>query len=83
MTTLPMFRTVALAAALTAASLAAVSSASAAPVKTGYARSGNLDLYYEVHGSGGRPLVVLQGSFCTVEMCASARCCRPWLPGAR
>ena len=69
MTTLPMFRIFALAAALTAASLAAVSTASAAPVKTGYARSGNLDLYYEVHGSGGRPLVVLQGSFCTVEIC--------------
>ncbi len=69
MTTLPMFRTVALAATLTAATLAAVSTASAAPVKTGYARSGNLDLYYEVHGSGGRPLVVLQGSFCTVEVC--------------
>jgi pimeloyl-ACP methyl ester carboxylesterase len=69
MTTLPMFRTFAFAAALTAATLAAVSNASAAPVKTGYARSGNLDLYYEVHGSGGRPLVVLQGSFCTVEVC--------------
>jgi pimeloyl-ACP methyl ester carboxylesterase len=64
-----MFRTFAFAAALTAATLAAVSNASAAPVKTGYARSGNLDLYYEVHGSGGRPLVVLQGSFCTVEVC--------------
>ena len=32
-------------------------------------RSGDLDLYYEVHGSGGTPLVVLQGSFCTVEIC--------------
>ena len=69
MTTLPMFRTFALAATLTAATTAAVSTATAAPVKTGYARSGNLDLYYEVHGSGGRPLVVLQGSFCTVEVC--------------
>ena len=45
------------------------STASAAPVKTGYARSGDLDLYYEVHGSGGTPLVVLQGSFCTIEVC--------------
>jgi pimeloyl-ACP methyl ester carboxylesterase len=49
--------------------LVTVSTASAAPVKTGYARSGTLDLYYEVHGSGGTPLVVLQGSFCTVEIC--------------
>jgi pimeloyl-ACP methyl ester carboxylesterase len=72
MTTLPMTRTHALAAAIftfTALALATVSTASAAPAKTGYARSGDLDLYYEVHGSGGTPLVVLQGSFCTVEIC--------------
>jgi pimeloyl-ACP methyl ester carboxylesterase len=48
--------------------LALGGTASAAP-KSGYARSGDLDLYYEVHGSGGTPLVVLQGSFCTVEIC--------------
>src|SRR5215813_6296986 len=54
---------------LTALALAGASTAHAAPVKTGYARSGDLDLYYEVHGSGGTPLVVLQGSFCTVEIC--------------
>ena len=64
-----MFRRPALAASLIALSLAAVSPASAAPVKTGYARSGKLALYYEVHGSGGTPLVVLQGSLCTVEIC--------------
>ena len=69
MTTLQMIRTHALAAILTALALATVSTASAAPAKTGYARSGDLDLYYEVHGSGGTPLVVLQGSFCTVEIC--------------
>ena len=50
--------------------LAALTSiAGAAPAKTGYARSGSLDLHYEIHGSGGTPLVVLQGSFCTVEIC--------------
>jgi pimeloyl-ACP methyl ester carboxylesterase len=49
--------------------LALATPAAAAPVKTGYARSGTLDLYYEVHGQGGTPLVVLQGSFCTVEIC--------------
>lgn len=69
MTTPRMFRTHALAASLIALSITAVSTASAAPVKTGYARSGALDLYYEVHGSGGMPLVVLQGSLCTVEIC--------------
>ena len=72
MTTLQMIRTHAVAAIFTVlplATLATVSTASAAPAKTGYVRSGDLDLHYEVHGSGGTPLVVLQGSFCTVEVC--------------
>lgn len=58
-----------LALALLAALLTATSAAGAAPARTGYVRSGNLDLHYEVHGAGGTPLVVLQGSFCTVEIC--------------
>ncbi len=62
-------RTHALAALLTVLPLATVSTASAAPAQTGYARSGELDIYYEVHGTGGTPLVVIQGSFCTVEIC--------------
>ena len=69
MTTIHMTRTPAFAALFTVLTLATVSTASAAPAKTGYARSGDLDLYYEVHGSGGTPLVVLQGSFCTVDVC--------------
>ena len=74
MTSLPTRRTPVLAAALAASTLvsgalAGASSAAAAPATTGLARSGDLDLYYEVHGSGGTPLVVLQGSFCTVEIC--------------
>lgn len=63
MTTLPLI----LATVLT--TLTSISAAIAAPAKTGYARSGSLDLHYEIHGSGGTPLVVLQGSFCTVEIC--------------
>lgn len=66
MTTIQMIRSHALAALLTTL---AVSTAGAAPARTGYVRSGDLDLHYEVHGSGGTPLVVLQGSFCTVEIC--------------
>ena len=62
-------RTAAFVAIFTTLALATVSSANAAPAKSGTARSGDLDLYYEVHGSGGMPLVVLQGSFCTVEIC--------------
>jgi pimeloyl-ACP methyl ester carboxylesterase len=67
--TIQKIRTHALAAILIALALATVSTANAAPASTGYVRSGDLDLYYEVHGAGGMPLVVLQGSFCTVEIC--------------
>lgn len=71
MTILQPIRKSTIAAVLGALALAATTAttANAEPAKTGYARSGNLDLYYEVHGSGGTPLVVLQGSFCTVEIC--------------
>jgi pimeloyl-ACP methyl ester carboxylesterase len=69
MTIIQTIRTLAF-ALVTALTLAAPATTAAAdPVKTGYARSGALELYYEVHGSGGTPLVVLQGSFCTVEIC--------------
>ena len=34
---------------------------------TGYAPAGELELYYEIHGSG-RPLVLLHGAYMTVEM---------------
>jgi pimeloyl-ACP methyl ester carboxylesterase len=69
MTTIQTIRTHVLSATFIALTLATVSTAAAAPAKTGTVRSGDLDLYYEVHGSGGTPLVVLQGSFCTVEIC--------------
>jgi len=69
MTTRKLIRTFALAALFTAFTLATASIASAAPAKTGYARSGDLDLYYEIHGSGGTPVVLLHGSFCTIEIC--------------
>lgn len=68
MTTFPN-RTYALAAFVTACVLATVRVASAAPAKTGYARSGELDLYYEIHGSGGTPVLLLHGSMCTIEIC--------------
>jgi pimeloyl-ACP methyl ester carboxylesterase len=35
--------------------------------ETGYAPAGELQMYYEVHGSGGRPLVLLHGAYMTVE----------------
>jgi pimeloyl-ACP methyl ester carboxylesterase len=35
--------------------------------RTGYAPVGELDMYYEVHGSG-RPLVLLHGAYMTIDM---------------
>ena len=42
--------------------------ASEAPVETGYAPVNGLQMYYEIHGSGGVPLVILHGAFGTVDM---------------
>lgn len=69
MTTIKNLRTSALATLFTAFTLATAGAASAAPAKTGHARSGDLDLYYEIHGTGGTPVVLLHGSFCTIEIC--------------
>jgi pimeloyl-ACP methyl ester carboxylesterase len=41
---------------------------SRAPVETGYAPVNGLQMYYEIHGSGGVPLVILHGAFGTVDM---------------
>ena len=82
MTTIQNLRTSALATLFTAFTLATAGAASAAPAKTGYARSGELDLYYEIHGSGGTPVVLLHGSFCTIEICFG-RSSRPWPRSAR
>lgn len=35
---------------------------------TGYAPVNGLELYHEIHGSGGTPLVLLHGSFMTIEL---------------
>jgi pimeloyl-ACP methyl ester carboxylesterase len=36
--------------------------------KTGYAPVNGLEMYYEIHGSGGTPLVLLHGSFMTIDL---------------
>jgi pimeloyl-ACP methyl ester carboxylesterase len=36
--------------------------------RTGYAPVNGLELYYEIHGSGGTPLVLLHGSFMTIDL---------------
>ena len=41
--------------------------ASTAPT-TGYAPVNGLEMYYEIHGSGGTPLVLLHGSFMTIDL---------------
>jgi pimeloyl-ACP methyl ester carboxylesterase len=69
MTTIRTIRAQVFVALFTALPLATATVAHAAPAATGHAQSGDLAIAYEVHGSGGTPLVVLQGSFCTVEIC--------------
>lgn len=44
-----------------------MTSASTAPT-TGYAPVNGLQMYYEIHGEGGTPLVLLHGSFMTIEL---------------
>jgi pimeloyl-ACP methyl ester carboxylesterase len=39
-----------------------------AGVQTGYAPVNGLEMYYEVHGTGGVPLVLLHGGFSTIEI---------------
>jgi pimeloyl-ACP methyl ester carboxylesterase len=36
--------------------------------RTGYAPVNGLEMYYEMHGSGGTPLVLLHGSFMTINL---------------
>lgn len=38
------------------------------PVESGYADVNGLEMYYEVHGSGGQPLVLLHGGLVTIEL---------------
>jgi len=47
---------------------AATPATSETPVETGYAPVNGLQMYYEIHGSGGVPLVILHGAFGTVDM---------------
>jgi pimeloyl-ACP methyl ester carboxylesterase len=71
MTTLHLYRSHAIATSFTLFTVFALAAsvASAGPAKTGYARSGDLDLYYQIHGSGDTPVVLLHGSLCTIEIC--------------
>jgi pimeloyl-ACP methyl ester carboxylesterase len=55
---------------------AAAGTAAAAPDKpaagvptTGHARVNGLEMYYEIHGRGGTPLVLLHGAICTIDTC--------------
>ncbi len=38
------------------------------PATTGYAPVNGLQMYYEIHGSGGMPLVLVHGSFMTIDL---------------
>ena len=38
------------------------------PTETGYAPVNGLQMYYEVHGSGGIPLVLLHGGLFNIDL---------------
>ena len=48
----------------------------AAP-QTGYAPLGELQMYYEIHGAGGTPLVLLHGGLFNIDL-QFGPCCRRW-----
>ena len=37
------------------------------PIKTGYAPVNGLNMYYEIHGTGGTPLILLHGVLTTID----------------
>jgi pimeloyl-ACP methyl ester carboxylesterase len=52
---------------LTLATVALIASGAAIPVQRGYAPLDGLRMYYEIHGRGGVPLVLLHGGGSTIE----------------
>src|ERR1041385_1061056 len=46
--------------------------AAAEAAKGNYATVNGLKMYYEVHGAGGTPLVLLHGGLCTIESCLAS-----------
>jgi pimeloyl-ACP methyl ester carboxylesterase len=63
------FLLAALCAPLLATAHAETPPAAAKPATGKYASINGLQLYYEIHGSGGRPLVLLHGALCTIDGC--------------
>jgi pimeloyl-ACP methyl ester carboxylesterase len=53
---------------VSAQSADATATTSELPVETGYAPVNGLRMYYEIHGDGGVPLVIIHGAFGTVDM---------------
>jgi pimeloyl-ACP methyl ester carboxylesterase len=47
---------------------APTSPATTGPATTGYAPLGELEMYYEIHGSGGTPLVLLHGGLFNIDL---------------
>src|SRR5690349_7825425 len=54
------------AATLAATAIATTAIAEETTMKSGYAPVNGLQMYYEIHGSGGVPLVLLHGAFSAI-----------------
>lgn len=52
---------------LAAAAIINTTHAQEASVKSGYAPVNGLEMYYEIHGSGGVPLILVHGAFSAIE----------------
>jgi pimeloyl-ACP methyl ester carboxylesterase len=52
---------------ITISAIGLLASAAAAPVHTGYAPVNGLEMYYEIHGRNGSPLVLIHGGGSTIE----------------
>ena len=52
------------------------------PTETGYAPVNGLRMYYEIHGSGGTPLLLLHGGLFNIDL-QFGSCCPAWPRAAR
>jgi pimeloyl-ACP methyl ester carboxylesterase len=49
--------------------IALVLALTATAARADYAKVNGLNMYYETHGKGGTPVVLIHGAFCTIEEC--------------
>ncbi len=71
-TLFPIAAVIAIAVAPAPSALAQSFLAAPEPAAAGYAPVNGLEMYYEIHGEGGRPLVLIHGAFLTLDIAFGA-----------